>query len=117
MLSNSSSSPPNVNSSANCTVAESNGFLKERCPSTFLGLPIFKCPFSDEYYWVVFSNFIEAKEHPLVNDSCSDDPYGYQVMIGGGGNPIFPIPITAKSTFISGTSGNSFSPISPSLIT
>ena len=39
---------------------------------------------------------------------------------GGGGNPIFPIfpiPISEKSTFISGKSGNSFSPISPSLIT
>ena len=39
---------------------------------------------------------------------------------GGGANPIFPIfpiPISAKSTFISGKSGNSFSPISPSLIT
>ena len=39
---------------------------------------------------------------------------------GGGANPIFPIfpiPILAKSTFISGKSGNSFSPISPSLIT
>ena len=36
---------------------------------------------------------------------------------GEGGNPIFPIPISAKSTFISGKSGNSFSPISPSLIT
>ena len=40
--------------------------------------------------------------------------------IGGGANPIFPIfpiPISEKSTFISGKSGNSFSPISPSLIT
>ena len=39
---------------------------------------------------------------------------------GGGANPIFPIfpiLISAKSTFISGKSGNSFSPISPSLIT
>ena len=38
----------------------------------------------------------------------------------GGANPIFPIfpiPISEKSTFISGKSGNSFSPISPSLIT
>ena len=40
-------------------------------------------------------------------------------MGGGGANPIFPIfpiPISEKSTFISGKSGNSFSPISPSLI-
>ena len=39
---------------------------------------------------------------------------------GGGGQPDFsdfPIPISEKSTFISGKSGNSFSPISPSLIT
>ena len=39
---------------------------------------------------------------------------------GGGANPIFPvfpIPISEKSTFVSGKSGNSFSPISPSLIT
>ena len=40
--------------------------------------------------------------------------------LGGGPTrffPIFPIPISEKSTFISGKSGNSFSPISPSLIT
>ena len=46
---------------------------------------------------------------------------GRNIVLGGGGAnpifPIFPIPISEKSTFISGKSGNSFSPISPSLIT
>ena len=46
---------------------------------------------------------------------------GFMTKLGGGGGnpifPIFPIPISEKSTFISGKSGNSFSPISPSLIT
>ena len=45
--------------------------------------------------------------------------YKTDMSIGGANPifPIFPIPISAKLTFISGKSGNSFSRISPSLIT
>ena len=49
-----------------------------------------------------------------------DSDEGEDEKLGGGANPIFPIfpiPISAKLTFISGKSGNSFSRISPSLIT
>lgn len=62
-----------------CKIEETQGFLKERCPSTPLSVPSFKCPFSDEYYYVIFSHFTDSNQHPFVNATCSEDPYGYQV--------------------------------------
>ena len=38
------------------------------------------CPFTEEYYYVVTAGFIANGQHPLVNATCSDDPYGYQVI-------------------------------------
>ena len=64
-----------------CSVVEINGFLKERCPDTRLGLPNFKCPFSEENYFVIYSNFnYGLLSQPFINATCSDDPFGYQVI-------------------------------------
>ena len=63
-----------------CRIEEINGFLKETCQGTNSILSNYKCPFTEEYYYVVTAGFIANGQHPLVNATCSDDPYGYQVI-------------------------------------
>ncbi|KAL5270677.1 hypothetical protein ACHWQZ_G001392 [Mnemiopsis leidyi] len=63
-----------------CSIQETYGFLKEICPDTLLDYKlVFKCPFSEEHYFAIYESFANIGQHPFVNATCSDDPYGYQV--------------------------------------
>ena len=69
-----------VSHSERCKLKEVNGFLKAKCEEISSILTIFKCAFSDEYYYRL-APLTNIQLDPMINSTCPDDPYGYQASI------------------------------------
>ena len=69
-----------------CTIKETNGFLQTAC-KVYVGFAVYKCPYSDETYWIV--DKLEFMGSNLFNATCSNDPFGYQVP-----NFVYCLPLT-----------------------
>ena len=60
-----------------CKIKETNGFLQTACAEIYDGFALYKCPYSDETYWIV-DKLIFMRSN-IFNATCSNDPFGYQV--------------------------------------
>ncbi|KAL5261946.1 hypothetical protein ACHWQZ_G007599 [Mnemiopsis leidyi] len=71
--------------SGKCKVEEVNGFLKKRCHSgsdidNSDSLSVYQCINSEEYYYAFPPLNIGGRTNePILNATCSEDTYGYQV--------------------------------------
>ena len=60
-----------------CKIKETNGFLQTACAEIYDGFAVYKCPYSDETYWIV--DKLVFMRSNMFNATCSNDPFGYQV--------------------------------------
>ena len=90
-----------VSHSERCIIKEVNGFLKAKCEEISSVLTIFKCAFSEEYYYRL-APLTNIQLDPMINSTCSNDPYGYQasinVVVQLGREPCFRSSFRASST-------------------
>ena len=67
-----------ISEQQSCEIKETNGFLQAMCMDKF-GFVVHQCPYSNERYWILEK--LDFMTSLIFNATCSNDPFGYQVLI------------------------------------